>query len=252
MTKHTYSFLMLILPLVVCCNKPASDNKTIIYTEMKNVIPIDSTIKRDITFSVMTITKVTSEFEKFDIETFRENTEDNYYHKRMDNGIDIEISGRFEELTYQETHPDSYFSIFKIFDSRGYIKEKGLIIAKSISGSNMGVWYYFDESGKLINEINYDKPFTFTFNDVLEFCKKEGIPVSKGIDYPTRKTINSNNEPIEITYVTQMDRGDNDYMGAKCWWLIDYFSTNGYKRTVIYLDGQTGKVLSRKSGVITP
>ena len=119
----------------------------------------------------------------------------------------------------------------------------------------MGTWYYYDESGKLINEINYDKHHRFTFNDVLEFCKKERIPVTKGIDYPKGKTLNSNNEPIVVTYVTDIDRGESDsdyYMGVKYWWQIIYYNDFGYKRTDIVLDGQTGKVLSRRLGEIVP
>jgi len=252
-------FFNIILVFVISCHtKKENTEITKINTDTINRVLMqtdsikNNKVKGDITINVMATTKVTNEFEKFVIEAFRQNAEDNKYHKRMDNGIDIKIDGRFNDLTYQETHPDSYFSIFKIFDSRGYIKEKGLIITKSVSGSNMGTWYYYDDSGKLKNEINDDKHFQFTFNDVLEFCKKEKFPVTKGIDYPKGKILDADNESVEVTYVTTIDRGDDYYMGVKYYWLIINYNALGTKQTVIYLDGQNGKVLSRKSGIITP
>ena len=223
-------------------------------------------VKREIVFNVMNTTKVTGEFERLDMELFhrcmeegRANNWGYVYRKRLDSGIDIELDGRgrAEELIYQETHPDSYFSIYKIYDSRGYIKEKGLIITKATSLlSRMGTWYFYDESGKLINEINYEKPYTFTFNEVLAFCKKEGFPVTKGKDYPT-KTIVIENETYTLNNYTDIDRGEkqkdfkytNMYKDLKYWWVVTHIFNN--YMTEIVLDGRTGKVLSRHSAVIT-
>jgi len=86
---------------------------------------------------------------------------------------------------------------------------------------------------------------------VLEFCKKEGFPVTKGIDFPIKTVRKHDNEPVEIIDETQIDRGEN-YMGAKYWWRVTYYGGFGFDRTDIYIDGQTGKVLSRDFGVITP
>ena len=257
MMKKIIYFVTILAALVSCYSRKekteinnSNNADSIKNTTMQTTDSMNNHVKREITFNVMSTTKVTNEFEKFDIDAFRQNADKNYYRKRLDSGIDIEIDGRFDELTYQETHPDSYFSIYKIYDSRGYIMEKGLLIAKPVSLlAKMGTWYYYDETGKLINEINYDKHYRFTFNDVLEFCKKEKIPVTKGIDFPTQTVLNNENEPVKLMFVTEIDRG---YTEAESWWLIIYYNGIGTKRTDIHLDGQTGKVLSRDSGLIAP
>ena len=243
------------------CNNTDAIKKIQMQTDSIN----NNKAKKDIALSVMSETKVTGEFERLDMELFHQCMEEsranglgNIYTKRLDSGIEIELDGRdrsskdiINEITYKETHPDSYFSIYKIYDSRGYIKEKGLLIAKSMSTSKMGTWYYYDESGKLINEINYDKPYTFTFNDVLEFCKKEKIPVTKGIDFPYKTMLNDSNEPYKAYYETYIGRSDKG-TEVKYSWLIIYYNGIGTKRTDIMLDGKTGKVLSRHSEVIVP
>ena len=266
-------FFNIILAFVISCNTKKENTEIAkINNDSITNIPMqtdssNNKVKRDIRFNLMTTTKVTSEFERLDMDLFKRCMEEsnandlgNLYTRRLDSDIEIELDGRdrvskdiINEITYQETHPDSYFSIYKIYDSRGYIKGKGLIITKAASIlSRIGTWYFYDESGKLKNEINYDKHYQITFNDVLEFCKKERISVTKGTDYPKGKTLNANNEPIEIIYATTIDRGDEEYRGVKYWWRITFYNGIGTKRTDIFLDGQTGKVLSKYSSLIVP
>ena len=261
--KKIIYFVTILATFVSCYSRKekteinnSNNTDSIKNTTMQTTDSMNNKVKRDIVFNVMSTTKVTSEFERLDMELFhqcmeesRANGMDYTYKKRLDSGIEIMLDGGSEELIYQETHPDSYFSIFKIYDSRGYIMEKGLLITKSFSTTKMGTWYYYDETGKLINETNYDKHYRFTFNDVLEFCKKERIPVTKGIDFPTQTVLNNENEPVKLMFVTEIDRG---YTDTKSWWLIIYYNGYSTERTDIHLDGQTGKVLSRDSGLIAP
>jgi hypothetical protein len=104
-------------------------------------------------------------------------------------------------------------------------------------GFTKGIWYYFDESGKLIQEIDEDKPYKFTFDDVLQFCRKNGIKVNKGYEdtweYPGNMT------------ATNILR---ECFEGSCWWRIAYKIPNGVEtdEEIIKLDGVTGKVISKE------
>ncbi|HEX8577518.1 MAG TPA: hypothetical protein VF677_14610 [Flavobacterium sp.] len=68
----------------------------------------------------------------------------------------------------------SYKEFYKHENSKSTIKEKGKYFGDIDLGSNAGVkigyWYYFDEKGKLIKEIDEDKKFgKFGYNEVLKF-----------------------------------------------------------------------------------
>jgi hypothetical protein len=249
--KTNVLYLTIVLALI-SCNLKRSDIKTIdnnIDTLKKNTYmqtdSLENSRKKGIDEAESTIT-VTNKFERLDIEAFHQNEENYFYQKRMDSGIEIEIDGRGGEFTYKETHPDSYFSIYKEYDSNGYIKEKGLIITHSYL-SKIGIWYYYDGSGKLVKEVNWDKLYKFTFNDILAFCKKERIPVEKGIDFPSKIMLNEDKDTLNIQFITMIDRMEED----EYYWEILYYNTYDYMMNTISLDGQTGKVLSRDSGIMT-
>ena len=66
------------------------------------------------------------------------------------------------------------------FYKNNNIKMKGLFFNSLGSrGFQKGTWYEFDEQGKLIKEIDYDKFYKFTFEDILKFCEREKIKISK-------------------------------------------------------------------------
>ena len=239
---------MLILPLVVCCNKPASDNKTIIYTEMKNVIPIDSTINVDtIQYPI-----VSKEFETFDFAAYEKRPPANpdlggyrnsHYVQRLFNGIVIEMEVAGEGVGggfyYEIYYPNALFHVFKHFYANGNIKEKGLY------GQNFekGIWYEFDDTGKLIKETNYDLPFQFTFEDIVQYCKKNEIKLGKG--FPGMG--GGGKEWYERQLIARIYR--KAFEGA-CYWEIQYkkedlTAPQGTVEITVRLDGKTGKVLSK-------
>jgi hypothetical protein len=194
---------------------------------------------------IASTTKVTNEFEIFDVEAFNRIKKIYRYDKQFNSEIVLEITEGKEDITYFESHPDSYFSICKVYYLNGNIKEKGLFI--NHTHACVGTWYNYDSSGKLTEEIDWDKPYKFTFDDVLAFCKKENIPIAKGMDFPS-KMIVQEEKPRKVEYITHIDRGDwsDDYQGANYCWEIMYWNTFNYKKTLVHIDGQTGKVLSRK------
>ena len=64
--------------------------------------------------------------------------------------------------------PGSYFTLFKQFYWRnGNIHLKGLQW-----NFRKGIWYEFDMDGNLVGQTDYDAPYAFTWEDVLEFCYK--------------------------------------------------------------------------------
>ena len=172
---------------------------------------------------------VDNQFETFD-KVLHERIEVKNHISEYDsdnNYIELLLSTKL--ITNRFTPKDSYFQIIKVYNRNGKIITKGLTLNLPWSTFNKGIWYEFNENGKLIKETNYDEPYKFTFEDILQFCKKENIEVKKG--------------PIlqSTGYHTTIRR---DVENGKPWWEIRWLKTPDTIET-IKLDGETGKVLSR-------
>lgn len=191
-----------------------------------------------------TITDIDKNFEKFDIEWLVKNATAkypmgkifSYEYKKKDN-FSIYMGGdESGGYYYLKFFNDSYFSIVKEYYPNGNIKEKGWHFnQQNTNGFKKGIWYYFNESGELINEINHDEPFKFTAEDVFRFCEKEHIVLEKG-DKPYAEYGFHTEIRKELKY--------NDY--KNCVWIIRR-QINGGENEQIVLDGISGKVLSRKN-----
>ena len=121
---------------------------------------------------------IDNQFEKLDFNLLNEINKKRYIQK-------IDIDENYTELilltktiTFRLTYKNSYFKIIKVYNNNGDIKLKG--IGFNGNAFQKGIWYEFDEQGNLIKEIDYDKPYKFTFEDLLKFCEKEKIQVDKG------------------------------------------------------------------------
>jgi hypothetical protein len=132
-------------------------------------------------------------------------------------------------ITCQPKGIDGYFATYRDFDPKGNLREKGLAFnACGLSnGFRKGIWHYFDETGKLTKTIDHDKPFKFTFEDVLRFCKEEGIAVSGGYSAHNRRTLISK----ELKYF--------DYKNP-VWKITHYPDEKEYIITII--DGVTSEL----------
>ena len=235
-----------------CCNKQTNSDKKTNNTEIKkNVIVMDSMIRLD----TMGYPIISKEFETFDFETYEERPPENpelggyresHYTKRLSNGIvtqmDVAGEGMGGGFYHHIYYPNSYFRVFRHYYPNGNIKEKGLTY---VQGFDKGVWYKFDETGKLIKETDYDKPFEFTFEDILKFCEKHNIYVEKGYESsdPTRDV--QGMERYMITYIYR-----NCFEEA-CQWEIEYIekvpkTEFDYIQVNIILDGKTGKIISKE------
>jgi hypothetical protein len=112
-------------------------------------------------------------FEKFDKESFyKDNKEGLPKSYILSNNFQIEESAGDNGNWFLRaiTKKESLFTVYKSYDYTGKIKAKRINLFKN--SCLIGIRYEFDENGKLINEINEDKPFNISVFDIIEFLKK--------------------------------------------------------------------------------
>jgi antitoxin component YwqK of YwqJK toxin-antitoxin module len=175
---------------------------------------------------------VTKDFEKFDSNRYEKLKAKDKFNTTefLPDGTYIEMDEGNYGKSYSEIKPNSYFKLSKGFYSNGNIKLKG--VSFNWFAFQKGIWYEFDEQGKLIKEIDYDKNYKFTFEDILKFCEKEKIEVKKG--------------PIlQSTGFHTTIRREYSETTKKATWTIEHLKTFDIKETIA-LDGTTGAVLSRR------
>ncbi len=165
--------------------------------------------------------------EKFDIETFNKNKVNNEYSFLLESGKKIEQmqAGDGESLIYieYETPKDpELFYVYKEYHNNGVLKLKGERF-KQGGKFQKGIWKKYNSNSSLSEEIDYDKPFKFTFEQLLELIKKE------------KDTINLFDKNTSIAR-------RNDSEGTD--WFITYRKEFG-RREVIKVDGVTGEILER-------
>lgn len=236
--------------------------------EYKNNIQEDTIISK----SKYYIPTVNSSFETFDFKTTIEETlkdpgkaaalknseakEKGYsYEGKLDENKSIhrsffEIMGKNKKFIIKpgEYHPlevifynDSPFAIRKTFYPNGNIKEKGLYI---VSGNfHKGVWYHFDESGKLIHTIDNDKIFGFSWEQVEKFMEENKIPMPLGNTYVHGKTTIYRGSPL---LYPQSSVINPIFKSEKKLWSITWKGEKWNQYFEVVLDGDTGKMLYRR------
>ena len=180
--------------------------------------------------------KVTPEFEKFDPLYLKRIKYKNTGVGReiLQDGTEILMKEFNSHKSYFEYHKDQYFYISKVYYPNGNIKEKGLYFL--YGGFEKGVWYNFDEQGNLTDSIDHDEPYKFTFEQVLEFARKEGIEYRKfDVEY----------EILPPDTYTELYRFLDDYI-KKSVWIIRHWNQKRRQLEEITIDGVTGEVLERQ------
>jgi hypothetical protein len=128
---------------------------------------------------------------------------------------------------------NSYFMLEKTFYSNGNIKEKGLRYADN--GFRKGVWYKFNEHGILISKTDYDEPFKFTWEMLLDFLKKENIPIPQG-----HRRVGGWQTIIERSIFSTLDG---------CVWQVEWLKGNYTNEKdnieVLTINGTTGEVVKK-------
>ena len=209
----------------------------------------ESIINKNKKEKAMYPTKLDNQFEKIDIEWLHKNATEKepmgqviyYDFKDKNDSITVIISGDADSgYNFFQIYNNDYIALSKEYYPNGNIKSKGILLNELSLSDNykLGIWYYFNEEGQLIKTIDYDKPFTFTFNDVLAFCRREKIKLLKG-----------NLDEYEWGFHTTISRIFSESTG-KCKWMILHEKTSIIDLEEIVLDGKTGKVVSRTKKAI--
>ena len=171
---------------------------------------------------------VTDEFEVFDEALYKAMEKNEigdvfYYYK---DGSFLQMWKGKTSFVYKYYPFNSFFYLYKgFYSSNKYIKEKGI---NYVRGFAKGLWYDFDEKGHLIKTTDYDAPFTFTFEDILAYCRAHRIEVTKGYQ--------------SIGFHNRILRFVND--DGSCYWVIKHLKRYDLIEA-IYLDGKTGKEINR-------
>ena len=196
-------------------------------------------------------------FETFDYDKFEKENE-KYKDPNRSSGIYVFERGREVWASWSDIYEIPVFPYFYLSYKEFYehpnqpstIKEKGKYFGDIDLGSNAGVkighWYYFDEKGKLIKEVDEDKKFgRFGYNEVLKFLdEKKDINLNTG----------EGRDKIKIDFY------NSDKSNKKLWKIIvnigeQYGVTNlpgdkgmRYAQDVksYYLDGDTGEIIKGK------
>jgi len=186
---------------------------------------------------------ITPEFETFDLARFERiklGPKRLNGMETLDNGTTVLMQKINAGSSYAEVPVNSYFYLNKVYYTDGKIKAKGFSFV--YAGFPKGLWYYFDEHGNLTDSIDHDKPFLFTFEQVLKFCENEGLIFMK--------------TPIDWNYYgpwrPKIKREYNSATG-ECWWEIEWYKgipDGAIER--IRLDGRTGKEISRTYMIYNP
>ena len=170
--------------------------------------------------------EIDSSFEKFDIEEFNERKKNRLTHEQKNDSLTIYTGGNagYSIAIYLT---NSYFGIVK-----NYYKKNGNIEIKGISfnhGSEYGIWYKFDEQGNLIETIDTDAGYDFTWEQVIHYCEENKIKLIKGYKRSGFKT---------KIYKEESEEGNKI-------WVITY-QISGDQLIELTLDGKTGEELKRK------
>lgn len=170
----------------------------------------------------------------YDVDTIRK-FDKNRYYKNVDpnegieyifkdaNGYNIrqfEASNLFVEYIQK---PEELFYLYNEYNKDGVLKRTGL--CQINGGFQFGIWKLYDDSGILIKEVDHEKPYKFTWKDVLDFAKKEDIDL---------------NAPD--TYIVRV----NNTIDGK-YWNVSWNTKDsllGKPLKTVLLDGDNGKILS--------
>jgi len=174
------------------------------------------------------VPQVTKELEKFDIGSFNKevdeisgkrilNTEENYIEE------DYQDPG-YSRVIYNDSHS---FYILKLFFDNGDIHKKGIMFN---NGSNYGIWYEYNEEGKLISETNTDEGYDFDWQKIVEYCEKNSIKLTKG-------------QPKSGGVDTEIYQ--NELEDRKVWQLT-YYNYDTEQLFEVILDGKTGEELKKR------
>lgn len=212
------------------------------------------------------IPKISSNFEKFDFKKTKEEYIKNKgelpdsetrqqtyrYEEKINNNeivlrIYSEIIHKKDIEEFGESYPLEYiyydnspFEIRKTFYPNGNIKEKGLYILQG--NVYKGMWYYFDENGKLTHTIDNDKPYKFTWEDIAKFMVDNNIPILLGYKDKFGSTDVNRASPLLFPESSVTEAA---LTTEKPVWSMTWKGETFNQYYSVTLDGENGKMLYR-------
>ncbi|MCF6351030.1 MAG: hypothetical protein L3J23_08405 [Flavobacteriaceae bacterium] len=108
--------------------------------------------------------------ETFDIEKFEKNKVDGEYYFTLEDSTTVrQIESENEYIEYIMPSKPNLLEIYKQYYKSGEIQRYIISFPKDF----LVLKKNYDKTGKLIEEIDYDKPFKFTFEQLVALLKKE-------------------------------------------------------------------------------
>jgi YD repeat-containing protein len=143
-----------------------------------------------------------------------------YWEYTEEDGTKVVIEGdKKEGFTESRIPKNSYYEIYKEYFPSGMLKQKGALLGEHTA---IGMWYYYDKHGKLIQTVDEDKKFgKFGCLDVVDFLIQK--------DYVAKDTYLGIFN-IKIAFVVEDST-----------WFIS-LTLPGYMINEYTLDGNTGEV----------
>lgn len=163
----------------------------------------------------------------FDIKTFNNNKNHlNRYSFIIKD--DTTVEQHRWQFGYEEiiTKKNSLTSTFYKYYENGELKLKGDFFPDDFQ---KGVWKEYDEQGNLINEINHDASYKFTWEDILKFIKE--------------KKLDMNHNQFSVSRSFGYGTENLGKETAHPFWSITHPFKNKYKLNIIIIDGVTGDVI---------
>jgi len=167
------------------------------------------------------IPKIKDTFETFEKEDF-EITKKRILKKE---GIYIEQEYQNPGYISRSYFNDYSFMVIKKFFEYGGIMEKAIVFN---NGSPYGIWYKFNEKGELIEELNTDAGYTFSWQQVIAYCEEHKIPLTKGYE--------------KGGYQTSIYK--KEVNGKKVWEISHLVAADKIAQKI--LDGETGELLKEE------
>lgn len=162
-----------------------------------------------------------------------------YYTKKKINTKDIVDIRRWNQEIYIYTliNPNKEFKEeYKYFTSGNLYTGGRIFTGKQVKNINrsvetpyefkVGVWHFYDEDGRLIESIDHDAYFDFTFDNVLSFIEKNNLELFIGTHKQVTRRIVGNKGIWTLFFKTMKDGDGNIY-------------------NTISLDGNTGDIIDK-------
>jgi hypothetical protein len=111
---------------------------------------------------------------KFDVEAFNKNKNESDYRYFTDqDGYSVVQYGDANGFVELRKKPGDLFEEYRAFYGNGSLKEEKLCLLNR--GFCKGKGYVYHPAGMLVEVIDYDAPYKYTWENVLNFVKKNSI-----------------------------------------------------------------------------